>query len=350
MSDAQKWLWLAGAVLLGWLLYLLAPVLTPFLIGALLAYLGDPVADRLQARGLSRTLAVVLVFAAMLMAALVALLFFVPLLQQQVVSLINRLPQLLNWVQVELIPKAGAVLGIQPETFDLESLRLTLMQHWRDIGGVLGIVLGTVTQSGQALLSWLAVLFLVPVVTFYLLRDWDPLLENLRALIPRRHEPTIVDLARQCDAVLAEFLRGQLLVMLGLGVIYSVGLWIAGVEFSLLIGMFAGAISFVPYLGSIAGMLTAGVVTFVEYRDLLHLAYVAIVFGSGQAIEGTLLSPLLVGDRIGLHPVAVIFAVLAGGQLFGFFGILVALPVAAVVTVLLRFAHRRYVASELYTP
>jgi predicted PurR-regulated permease PerM len=150
--------------------------------------------------------------------------------------------------------------------------------------------------------------------------------------------------------VLSEFLRGQLTVMLALGVIYTVGLWIIGLEFALLIGMLAGLVSFVPYLGAILGIGVAGAVAVFQFHDFLHVAWVALVFGVGQAIEGMLLSPTLVGERIGLHPVAVIFAVMAGGQLFGFFGILLALPAAAVVTVLLRFAHGRYLQSELYAP
>jgi predicted PurR-regulated permease PerM len=350
VSDAQKWLWLAGTVLCGWLLYLLAPVLTPFLVAALLAYLGDPLVDRLQRLRLSRTLAVLIVFAVMLLAGLGALFVLVPLLQQQVLRLVEWLPQLLHWLQTVLLPKVNAALGVELDAVDMEAIRNTLRDNWRDIGSVLGLVLGKVGSSGQALAAWFAFVLLVPVVTFYLLRDWDEIVEGARGLLPRRLEPTVTGLVRECDRVLAEFLRGQLLVMFALGVIYSVGLWIAGVEFALLIGMAAGLVSFVPYLGSILGVLLAGTVAFIQYHDALHLIYVAIVFGAGQAIEGMILSPLLVGERIGLHPVAVIFAVLAGGQLFGFFGILIALPAAAMITVLLRFAHGRYVQSGFYTP
>jgi predicted PurR-regulated permease PerM len=350
MTDAQKWLMLAGLVLCGWLLYLLAPVLTPFLVAALLAYLGDPLVDRLQRLRLSRTLAVLIVFGVMLLAGLGALFVLVPLLQQQVLRLVDWLPQLLNWLQTVLLPKLNAALGVQLNAVDMEAIRNTLQENWRDIGSVLGSVLGKVGSSGQMLAAWIAFVLLVPVVTFYLLRDWDQLVAGIRGLLPRRLEPTITGLARECDRVLAEFLRGQLLVMLALGVIYSIGLWIAGVELALLIGMAAGLVSFVPYLGSILGVLLAGIVAFIQYHDTLHLIYVAVVFSAGQAIEGMVLSPWLVGERIGLHPVAVIFAVLAGGQLFGFFGILIALPAAAMITVLLRFAHRRYVQSGFYTP
>ena len=350
LTDAQKWLCLAGLVLGGWLLYLLAPVLAPFLFAATLAYLGDPVVDRLEKYRLSRTLAVLVVFVIMLGAALVLLLILVPLLQDQVFALLRRIPDLLNWLQKDLLPVLSAQLGIDPASLDLDTLRRTLAQNWRDVGNILGIVLGKLGLSGQWLLGWLTYLLLVPVVTFYLLRDWDRLVAKLRVLIPRRYEPTVTRLVRECDAVLAEFLRGQLTVMLALAVIYSIGLWLAGLESALLIGLGAGLVSFVPYLGSIVGIATAGIVAFLQYHDTLHLVYVALVFGTGQAIEGMVLSPLLVGERIGLHPVAVIFAVLAGGQLFGFLGVLLALPAAAVITVLLRYVHARYTDSGFYTP
>lgn len=350
VSDAQKWLWLAGTVLAGWLLWLLAPVLTPFIVAALLAYLGDPLVDRLQKFRMSRTVAVLVVFGAMLLSFLVLLLILVPLLQQQLVRLADWLPRLLDWLQTELLPRVNAALGVELQAVDMDAIRNALRENWRDLGSLLGLVLGRVGQSGQVLMAWIAWLLLVPVVTFYLLRDWDGLLRDLQALLPRRSEQTITGLARECDRVLAEFLRGQLLVMFALGLIYSFGLWIAGVEFALLIGMFAGLVSFVPYLGGIVGLLLAGTVAFIQHQDLAHLIYVALVFGVGQALEGMVLSPWLVGDRIGLHPVAVIFAVMAGGQLFGFFGILIALPVAAMVTVLLRHAHGRYLQSGFYTP
>ena len=350
LTDAQKWLCLAGLVLVGWLLYLLAPVLTPFLFAATLAYLGDPVVDRLEGLKLSRTLSVVIVFLIMLTAGLVLLLILIPLLQDQVFALLRRVPDIINWLQTDLLPVLSAQLGIDPASLDLDAVRRTLAENWRDVGNILGILLGKLGHSGQWILGWLTYLLLVPVVTFYLLRDWDRLVAKLRVLIPRRYEPAVTRLARECDAVLAEFLRGQLTVMLALALIYSIGLWLAGLESALLIGMGAGLVSFVPYLGPIVGIVVAGSVAFLQFHDALHLVYVGLVFGIGQTVEGMVLSPLLVGERIGLHPVAVIFAVLAGGQLFGFLGVLLALPAAAVITVLLRFAHARYTDSGFYTP
>jgi predicted PurR-regulated permease PerM len=350
VSDAQKWLMLTCLFLSAWLLYLLAPVLTPFLLGALLAYLGDPIADRLEQKKLSRTFSVVVVFAVMCVAGLLLLLILIPLLQEQLTSLLSRLPLIVPWLQDTALPWLSSTLNIETSSIDLAVLKQTLAANWQDIGNILGLLLGKVTHSGQLIFAWLAYLILVPVVSFYLLRDWDVLVASIQQLIPRQYEPVITKLTRECDNVLAEFLRGQLMLMLALGVIYSVGLWLVGLEFALLVGMMAGLVSFVPYLGSIVGIVVAGVLAFMQFHDIIHLLYIGAVFGVGQTIEGMLLSPILVGDRIGLHPVAVIFAVMAGGQLFGFFGVLLALPAAAIFVVLLRHARQKYIESSLYTP
>jgi predicted PurR-regulated permease PerM len=350
VSDAQKWLMLTCLFLSAWLLYLLAPVLTPFLLGALLAYLGDPIADRLEQKKLSRTFSVVVVFAVMCVVGLLLLLILIPLLQEQLTSLLSRLPLIVPWLQDTALPWLSSTLNIETSSIDLAVLKQTLAANWQDLGNILGLLLGKVTHSGQLIFAWLAYLILVPVVSFYLLRDWDVLVASIQQLIPRQYEPVITKLTRECDNVLAEFLRGQLMLMLALGVIYSVGLWLVGLEFALLVGMMAGLVSFVPYLGSIVGIVVAGVLAFMQFHDIIHLLYIGVVFGVGQTIEGMLLSPILVGDRIGLHPVAVIFAVMAGGQLFGFFGVLLALPAAAIFVVLLRHARQKYIESSLYTP
>jgi predicted PurR-regulated permease PerM len=355
MTDAQKWLVLVGAVLTGWLLYLLAPVLTPFLIAGLLAYLGDPVVDRLEKIRLknyspSRTFAVIIVFGIMVVLGLVLLLILIPLIENQLAAFVRVFPEFITWLQDTLLPRLAQTFDFDPAIINLEFVKQTVMGNWQDIGSVAGKIFMKITQSGQAIFLWLAYLLLIPVVTFYLLRDWDDLLKAFHALLPRRHAPLIKKLATECDNVLSEFLRGQLMVMLSLGIIYTTGLWIAGLEFALLIGMLAGVVSFVPYLGFVVGIVVAGIAALVQFNDVIHIVYVILVFGIGQALEGMVLSPWLVGDRIGLHPVAVIFAVMAGGQLFGFFGVLLALPVAAVIVVLLRYLHSRYLESSLYTP
>jgi predicted PurR-regulated permease PerM len=211
-------------------------------------------------------------------------------------------------------------------------------------------LLGFIGHSGAALVGFIMNLVLVPIITLYLLIDWKTLLDRIHGLIPRAYEKTVAQLATQSNTVLSGFLRGQFLVMLSLGIIYSVGLKIIGLEYAILIGMIAGLLSFVPYLGFIVGLLIAGVAMFLQMPtwSVMPMFYVLIVFGIGQIVESVLLTPWLVGDRIGLHPVAVIFAVMAGGHLFGFTGVLLALPIAAVIVVLLRYAHEQYVKSSVY--
>ena len=349
MTDAQKWLVFGSIVFTGWLLYLLAPVLTPFLIAALLSYLGDPLVDRLERYKLSRTLSVIIVFACMVVIGLALLLILIPLIERQLVAFVRSFPEFINWIQTTALPKLAAIFNFDPGLINLDQLKQAAVENWKNIGNIAGRALMQITQSGQVVLVWLSYLLLIPVVTFYLLRDWDHLLANIKALIPRNHVQLISTLAVDCDHVLAEFMHGQLLVMLGQGIIYTLGLWLAGIEFALLIGMLAGLVSFVPYLGFFVGISAAIIAALVQFNDVLHLVYVLLVFGTGQAIEGMVLSPWLVGEKIGLHPVAVIFAVLAGGTLFGFFGVLLALPVAAIVVVLLRYLHRQYLESDLYT-
>jgi len=350
LIDSRQWFILALVVAGGWLLYLLAPVLTPFLMSALLAYLGDPLVDRLQRMGASRTVGVLTVFGVMFVAGLLALVVLLPMLSHQAIAFLNKIPEALDWLQKQLLPRIAALAGIEVPSIDIEGLRAAIVEHWRQVGSVAGQVMSSLGRSGQMLLGWLTYLLLIPVVTFYLLRDWDHLVAAIRDLLPQRAAPTIGKLATEIDAVLAEFLRGQLTVMLALAAIYTSGLWIVGLDLAFVIGMAAGLVSFVPYMGVIVGLSAAVVAAFLQFHDVAHLFAVAAVFSVGQLLEGMVLSPLLVGDRIGLHPVAVIFAVMAGGQLFGFFGVLVALPVAAVVVVLLRHSRDEYLKSELYSP
>ena len=348
MSDSQRWLLLFGGLVCAVLLYLLAPVLTPFLISALLAYLGDPLVDKLEARKFPRSLAVATVFLGILLVLLVIPLILIPLVEQQLRILLVKLPQYIDLLQQHGVPQLSQLLGIDPQSLDLNRLKQSIITDWRQAGGIAATLMASATQSGLVLLAWLANVVLVPVVTFYLLRDWDILLQHIRELVPRRLEADLVRLAASTDEVLGAFLRGQLTVMLCLGTVYALGLWLVGLDFALLIGMIAGLVSFVPYLGFIVGIVLASLAAYLQFHEFMPLLGVIAVFGVGQALEGMLLTPLLVGDKIGLHPVAVIFAVLAGGQLFGFVGILLALPVAAVMMVLVRYAHEHYLRSSLY--
>ena len=348
MADSQRWFTLAAIAGSGVLLYMLAPVFTPFLLGALLAYIFDPLVRRLEARRCSRTLATVLVFVLLLLLFAISLLVLVPMIERQITVLINQLPVYVDWVQRTLLPLVYEYFDLASPSFDSNTLYQALAGQWREAGGIATGLLKSVSNSGAAVLGFIVNLLLIPLVTFYLLRDWPQLLEQVRNLLPRKSEMTIVRLAKQGDEVLGGFFRGQLLVMLSLAIFYTVGLWLVGLDLALLIGVLAGLLSFIPYLGVIAGVLAAGIATVVQYHDWLHLLPVLIVFGVGQLAEGFFLTPRLVGDRIGLHPIAVIFAIMAGAQLFGFSGVLLALPVAAVLMVLLRYAHERYVNSYLY--
>ena len=348
LTDSQKWLLLASIGALGWLLFQLAPVLTPFFFSALLAYLGNPLFSRDERLGLSRVAGVALVFVVMLVLGSGAMLVLVPALERQIALAITKPPQAIDWLQTWLLPRLSGQLGITL-SIDTDLLKQTLIGHWKELGTLVQQLALDLGHSGQRVFDWVSFLLLVPVVTFYLLRDWAGLVNGVDALLPRAVEPRIRLIMREIDAVLAEFLRGQLTVMTVLAVIYVTGLWLVGLELAFAVGMTAGLVSFVPYLGVIVGMLLASVASLLQYGDPGHLIAAFGVFGVGQLMEGMVLSPLLVGDRIGLHPVAVIFAVMAGGQLFGFLGVLLALPVAASLVVLLRFSHREYLRSRLYT-
>ena len=345
-SQTRLWLILGAAVSGG--VYLLAPVLTPFLFSALLAYLGDPLIDRLEARKISRSWAVTLVFSAIILGLLLLLLLLIPLSAHEFRGLMRRFPSYIDWLQTNIVPWLHDRLGADPELFNLASLRTQLLNYAQDIGDLAGGLFESIRDSSTIIFSWIADLLLVPVVTFYLLRDWDLLVAWVRALLPRRIEPTVSKLARESDAVIGAFLRGQFIVMAALGIIYSLGLAIIGLDFSLLIGLVAGLVSFVPYLGLIIGILIASIVAILQFHSLMSVIPVLIVFGIGQMISDLALTPALIGDRIGLHPVAVLFAVLAGGHLFGFFGVLLALPVAAIIAVLLRHAQDKYLQSAFY--
>ncbi|HEY4582332.1 MAG TPA: AI-2E family transporter [Lysobacter sp.] len=340
-----------AAVVLGalWLLGLLAPVLTPFVIAALLGWLGDPVVDRLEAAGRSRSTAVAIVFSVMTLLFVAVLLLLLPMVQRQVVTLIQSLPGYVAWVGDTLVPWIEGRTRVDVDRYlDLGYLVTMVREHWESAGGFARTVLGYVTRSGSMLIALAVNAVLVPVLAFFFLRDWDALVERLASLVPPRHLPTVSRLAHESDAVLGGFLRGQFMVMVILGIGYAIGLQIVGLDLGILIGLIAGLLTFVPYVGPASLLVLGGIAALVQFGDWQHVVGVLIVFGVGQVIESYWLTPKLVGDRIGLHPMAVIFAVLAGGQLFGFLGMLLALPVAAVSNVLLRYAQERYRASRLY--
>lgn len=348
MTHVQRWQWLIIAAVTGWLVWLLSPILLPFMLAAVFAYLGDPLVDRLERLRIGRGLAASIVFLFMLLLVALALLLLVPLIQRQIARFIAALPGYVAWLTHTAVPWLEHKLNIPASEFDTSTLIARVREHLGTVGGIAATVLGYATRSGLALIGVGVAVVLVPVVTFYLLRDWDKLVAHIDALLPREAQPTIRRLARETDSVLGAFVRGQLLVMLGLAIYYAVALKLVGLDVGPLIGMIAGLVSFVPYLGFIIGIVASVIAVLVQFHDTFHLVLVLVVFGVGNLLESYILVPKLVGNRIGLHPVAVIFAVLAFGELFGFVGVLLALPMASIAMVLLRFLRERYEASSLF--
>lgn len=329
------------------IIVLLHGMLLPFVLGAGLAYVCDPIVDRLERLKLGRTLGVIIVFLVMILSATLAVFLVLPVLQAQFETLLRNVPRYLDWVQRTLNPwiqrVAPGVGGI-----DARSMQTLVTNNWSSASGVATTVLRKALTSGTALFAWAVNLLLIPVIMFYLLRDWDRMTGFIREQLPRRYVGTVTELARETDDVLGHFLRGQGLVMLVLGSIYIVGLWLAGLDLALVIGLGAGIVSFVPYVGVLSGVSFASLAMLVQTGDPFQVIWVLMVFGIGQIMEQMVLQPLLLGDAIGLHPVWVIFAVLAGGQLFGFIGVLLALPTAAVLSVLVRYGGRRWRESRFY--
>lgn len=349
MTDMRRWFWLGAVVLFCAFIYVLHPILSPFLVGILLAYLADPLVDRLEKLKLSRTWGVVVVFGLFTLILALLLLVLIPMLAKQLVRLYELTPQMLDWLQHSALPWVQSRLGLADGFWKFDKIKAAVSEHMGQTTDIVGIILSQATASSLALMAWLANLVLIPVVAFYLLRDWDIMMAKIRSLLPRQREGQIVKLAAECHEVLGAFVRGQLLVMVALGVIYAAGLMLVGLELGLLIGVIAGLAAIVPYMGFVIGIGSAIVAGLFQFGvDPFHLIAIAAVFMVGQALEGMVLTPLLVGDRIGLHPVAVIFAILAGGELFGFTGVLLALPVAAVIMVLVRHMHEVYKESDIY--
>lgn len=336
--------WLIAVALTGWLLYLLAPVLTPFIAAALLAYMGDPLADRLQKFKMPRTLAVFTVFLITFLVLALLLLLLAPLVKTQIGALFQALPDIAHRFEQVWLPTLLQWMNV--ESGDNVGFGAFLARYSDLVGSWSGTILLSVGKSGGALAAAVLTLFLTPILTFYMLRDWDTLMLHLSALIPASQRNTILQLARETDSVLSAFLRGQVLVMFALAIIYAAGLSLVGLEFAIAIGVVSGLVSFVPYLGFVFGITLAGLTVALEPDPFWQIVGVITTFTVAQLIEGSFLTPKLVGDRIGLHPVLVIFAVVAGGQLFGFFGILLALPAAAVLSVLIRFAYHRYLKEH----
>jgi predicted PurR-regulated permease PerM len=344
---ALFWIGVGAVALL--VLYLLSPILLPFIAGIAIAYALDPAADWFERRGLSRlwaTLAILIIFVVAVALILVTL---VPALVTQLVGLIQDAPKYLERLQALAMPlldsEAGRFLKIDPN-----SIRSSISDFFGRGAGWVTTVLGSVWSGSLAILNVLSLFVVTPVVAFYLLYDWDRMVAKADALLPRQYADTLRMLVGEMSDTVAGFVRGQGLLCLFLGVFYALGLALIGLDFGLLIGLGAGLISFIPYVGSILGFVVAITVALVQFwPDWIWIVATAAVFAIGQFIEGNILQPKLVGERVGLHPVWLIFALVAFGYFFGFVGLLIAVPVSAAIGVLVRFAIRRYEASPLYS-
>lgn len=340
--DTQRAPWLlhlgVGAGL-AWLLYLLAPILSPFLLAAALAYLCDPLVDRLERRGLSRTLGTVTVLLGLVLVFVILALILTPLVQAEIRLLMQQVPRVVEWGSQSLLPWLSATFGIDLVRDQAEMIAW-LKAHVSELSRFTHY-LPKIADSGLALLGFLANLLLVPVVLFYLLRDWDTAIAHLADWIPDRFRARTEGVVREVDGVLSEFVRGQVLVILVMALFYSFALWLVGLDYALAVGLISGVFVFVPYLGVVVGVLLGTLAGWAQFGELSGLWPVWAVFAVGQFLEGMAVTPWLVGERVGLHPVAVIFALMAFGQLFGFVGLLVAIPAAAATLVALRHLKKQ---------
>jgi predicted PurR-regulated permease PerM len=340
--------WLIAAVLLGIFVYVFSDILLPFVAGMVLAYFLDPVADWLERAGLSRIAATLLILLSFIVALTVALIILIPVLASQLADFLRLLPDYVQRLQ-------SLVTSFDPEwlerRFGLEigSLREGLTSVLSSGVGFVSSVFQSIWRSGVALFSIAGLFVVTPVVAFYMLLDWDRMVATVDGWMPRDHVGTVRQIAFDVNASTAGFVRGQGTLCLVLGIMYAVGLTLTGLNFGILIGLFAGLISFIPYVGSMVGLVLAVGVALVQFwPDWLMIALVAAVFFVGQFIEGNILQPRLVGKSVGLHPVWLMFSLFAFGALFGFVGLLIAVPAAAAVAVLVRFAIARYLESPLY--
>lgn len=349
MSAARELVyWLIGAALFALALWLLAPVLTPFALGIAIAYALQPASRGLQSAGLSRAAAAALLTIGIVCAVVVLLVVLAPILQTQILEFAGRLPrymELLRERAIALVLLAQAELT--PE--QTEEMRAAFSRLAGSAVGLLGALVTGLWSGGVAIANLLSLLIITPIVSFYMLRDFDRMVAAIDGWLPRRYVATINEQARAIDRMLAAFARGQALTCLALAAFYGAGLSLIGLDFGLVIGILSGVLSFIPFFGMLIGLIPALALGFAQTGGWSLPALALAVFVVGQVLEGNVISPRLVGDRIGLHPVWMIFALLAGGALFGFLGALLAVPVAATIGVLVRFALARYLASPLYT-
>ena len=348
LSRSAAVQWLSFAVAVAVLMYLLKPILTPFVAAGIFAYICNPLVQRLCVLKVPRTLAVLLVMSGLLLLFAMLLLIMLPLLEKETVLFMTRLPDWIDAARQRLQPQLQSLLGADLQ-WNSQAVKELLLSQWQSAGGTAAKVLPWLGSGSGAIIGALVNLFLIPVAMFYLLRDWNELVAQVDQLLPRQWHNKTKEIAVDVDRVLAEFLRGQIAVMLLMSAYYVVALSLAGLEFALPIGILAGMLVFVPYLGMIIGLSLATLAAAMQFPSFSGVLWVWGVFGAGQLIEGMAVTPWLVGKRVGLHPLAVIFALLAFGQVFGFFGLLLALPLSAILLVALRHGKAWYLSSRMYS-
>jgi predicted PurR-regulated permease PerM len=345
-EQRQTLLWLLVGIVLAVMLVLLGPILTPFVAAGIIGYILNPGVDALTARGLPRTLAALIAITMVGLLIVAIVLIVLPVLGEELPVLRQRLPVLLDRIDGSV----GAwlrELGMGGR-LDLASIREIITDKLTVDNGFNTAMLTWLRVGGIAVIGWVATFFLIPIVLFYVLLDWHRLFARIGETVPRRWIAQVTDMAKEVDSLLAQYLRGQLLVMLLLASYYSVGLAVAGFDVALPVGLLTGLLVFIPYVGFGLGLLLAIVAAVLQFDSAHGLVAVAIVYGLGQFIESFYLTPRLVGERIGLHPLAVIFALLAFGQLFGFVGILLALPASAILLVVFGRLRQNYLDSSFY--
>lgn len=324
---------------LAYVLYLLAPILAPFLLAAGLAYLCDPLVDRLERVHVPRSVGTLLVMLGLLFLLALLLAILAPLAKAQFRLLMEQVPGITEWLEKSLLPWISQTFGI--DLRNDQALIIGWMKgHLADLAG-LSSSLPRITQGGMALVGVVSSLLLTPVVMFYLLRDWDRVLNTLAGWIPEPLRPSLIAIMSEVDVVMAEFVRGQLGVIAIMCLLYSLGLWLIGLDYALAVGVISGVLVFVPYLGAIVGVALGTLAGWTQFGDFTALIQVWAVFAVGQLLESLAITPWLVGERVGLHPVVVIFALMAFGHLFGFFGVLLAIPAASALLVVLRHLKPR---------
>jgi len=346
--ERQVLFWLSALILLILAALVLRSVLLPFVAGMVIAYALNPVADRFVALGLPRIWASAFVVALLIMALIAAVIFLAPIVANQVKEFVEVLPNELDRLRGVVEASARERLGSRFADFQvwLDSAAAELSRNW---ASVVGFVAQSVWSQGRALVSFASLLLITPVVVFYLLVDWHPMLNKIDSWLPRDHAPTIRRLAFEINLAVSAFIRGQGLVCFILGTLYALGLTWADIPYGLVIGLGAGLLSFVPFVGFALGLVTASTVALIEYwPQTLPLLKVFVVFAVGQALDSSLLSPRIVGPKVGLHPVWLIFSLFVFAYLFGFVGVLVAVPMAAAIAVLVRFALEVYLSSSIY--